>query len=183
MIVNMSSLVKEDNSVLRKQAEPVELPLSKEDLETLRAMAIFVMESQTKEKDSEGVPYTKAVGLAAPQIGISKQMFVIVTPDDNNNLFTMAVVNPHIVSVKKDFISLTGGEGCLSVQSITNGEKIPRYETIRYDGYLVNLSTGNIEKKTMGRLEGYISIVFQHEYDHLAGVLFTDLIEKEEKNS
>jgi len=178
----MSSLVKEDNEVLRKSAERVELPLSEEDLEVLKAMAIFVMESQTKEKDSEGTIYKKAVGLAAPQIGISKQMFVIVTPDDNNNLFTMAVVNPEIKSAKKDLINLSGGEGCLSVQSIESG-KVARYETIRYDGYLVDLSTGNIEKKTMGRLEGYISIVFQHEYDHLAGVLFTDLIEKEEKNS
>jgi peptide deformylase len=182
MVVNMSSLVKEDNEVLRKPAERVELPLSEEDLDTLKAMAIFVMESQTKEKDSEGVPYKKAVGLAAPQIGVSKQMFVIVTPDDNNNLFTMAVVNPEIISTKRDLINLSGGEGCLSVQSIESG-KVARYETIRYNGYLVDLSTGNIEKKTMGRLEGYIAIVFQHEYDHLAGVLFTDLIEKEEKNS
>jgi peptide deformylase len=179
MIVNMSSLIKEDNEVLRKRAEEVELPLSEGDLDILKAMAIFVMESQTKEKDELGNLYVPSVGLAAPQIGISKRMFVIATADDNNDLVVLAFVNPTIENVKKNFISLNDGEGCLSVQSVKNG-KIPRYETIRYNAYIVDLKTGETEKKTMGRLDGYLGIVFQHEYDHLEGILITDIMEKEE---
>jgi peptide deformylase len=180
MIIKMSSFVKEEDPILRKQAEPVQLPLSEEDLEILKAMAIFLMESQTKEEDEDGVPYSKAVGLAAPQIGISKQMFVIALPDDNNDLFVKTFVNPRIVGVKNQYVSLMSGEGCLSVKSIENG-LVPRYSTVRYDGYNVDLSTGEVTKKDKGRLDGYLSIVFQHEYDHLAGILFTDIMEKNEE--
>jgi peptide deformylase len=182
MIVNMSSLVKEDNEILRKRAEEVELPLSEGDMDILKAMAIFVMESQTKEKDDLGNSYVPSVGLAAPQIGVSKRMFVIATADDNNELVVLAFVNPQIQNVKKNFISLSDGEGCLSVQSQKNG-KVPRYKTIRYNAHMVDLKTGEIEKKTMGRLDGYLSIVFQHEYDHLEGILFTDIMEKEEQKT
>jgi len=181
-IFNMKDLVSEDNPILRKAAEPVTLPLSQDDLETLQGMAAFVMQSQTKEIDDDGTLYTSAVGLAAPQVGISKQMFVISMPDDNNDLFTMAVVNPKIVTTNKEFISLSEGESCLSVKSLASG-KVARYKKIRYDGYLVDLSTGEVEKKKMGRLEDYLAIVFQHEYDHLAGILYTDLLDNEEKNS
>jgi peptide deformylase len=175
----MSSLIKEDNPILRQMAEPVELPLSAEDLDTLKAMAMFVMESQTKEKDDEGTPFVSSVGIAAPQIGISKQMFVIASPDDDNNLTIMAVVNPKIVKTSKNFVVLTSGESCLSVQSIKNG-KVARYEKIRWTGYLVNLQTGELVKKEISPLDGYLGIVFQHEYDHLAGILFKDIMEDRE---
>jgi peptide deformylase len=175
----MSSLIKEDNPILRQIAEPVELPLLEEDLETLKAMAVFVMESQTKEKDDEGNLYVPSVGIAAPQIGISKQMFVVVTSDDDNNLVVMAVVNPKIIKTSKTFITLSTGESCLSVQSVKEG-KVPRYEKIRWTGYLVNPETGNLTKKELSPLEGYLSIVFQHEYDHLGGILFKDIMEDRE---
>lgn len=179
MIINMSTLVKEDNPVLRQLAQPVELPLSEEDLETLKAMAIFLMESQTKEKDDEGNLYVPSIGIAAPQIGISKQMFVIATPDDDNNLTIMAVVNPQIVGTSKTFISLSTGESCLSVQSVKNA-KVPRYEKIRWTGYIADLQTGDTNKKVSSPLDGYLGVVFQHEYDHLAGILFTDIMEGRE---
>jgi peptide deformylase len=179
MIVNMSSLIKEEDPILRQIAEPVEFPLSEEDLETLKAMAMFVMESQTKEKDDEGNLYVPSVGIAAPQIGISKQMFVISTADDNNDLIIMAVVNPKIVQTSKSFISLSSGESCLSVQSVKSG-KVARYEKIRWTGYLINLQTGEMTKKENSPLGGYIGIVFQHEYDHLGGILFKDLIDSRE---
>jgi len=179
MIVNMSSLIKEDNPILRQIAEPVQLPLLQEDFETLQAMAMFVMESQAKEKDDEGNFYVPSVGLAAPQIGISKQMFVIATADDDNNLVTMAVVNPKIVQTSKNFISLSSGETCLSVQSVKEG-KVARYEKIRWSGYLVDLQTGSLIRKEMSPLDSYIGIVFQHEYDHLGGILFTDIMDSRE---
>lgn len=179
MIVNMSTLVKEEDPILRKLAEPVELPLSEEDLDILKGMAMFVMESQTKEKDDEGNLYVPSVGLSAPQIGISKQMFVIVTPDDENNLTVMAVVNPKIMGVSKNFISLSSGESCLSVQSVKSG-KVARYEKVRWTGYLVNLQSGELIRKEMSPVDGYLGIVFQHEYDHLGGILFKDLIEDRE---
>ena len=186
MVIKMSSLIKESDPILKKQAEPVQLPLSDEDMETLRAMAVFLMSSQTKEKDEDGTPYRKAVGIAAPQIGISKQMFVTAIVDDENELFVNAYVNPTIESVKADMVRLTSGEGCLSVQSVENGQ-VARYHTIRHTSHVVDLKTGEVSRKVKGRLEGYEAIVFQHEYDHLAGMLFTELMdpangEKKEKS-
>jgi peptide deformylase len=179
--ITMSSLLKEDNELLRKVSEPVELPLSDEDMDTLKAMAMFLMESQTKEKDENGDAYVKAVGIAAPQVGINKQMFVIATPDDNNNITIMAVVNPRIENTTSDFINLSSGEGCLSVQSMKN-EIVARYRKLRWTGYLVNLQNGELTRKEKSPIEGYLGIVFQHEYDHLAGILFKDLIKKNKES-
>ena len=175
----MTDLVKEDNPVLRQVASDVELPLNEEDLETLKSMAMFVMESQTKEADEDGNLYVPAIGLAAPQVGVSKKMFVIVTPDDENNLVIMAVVNPQIVSTGKNYISLATGESCLSVQSVKEG-RVARYEKIRWSGYLVDLQTGALTRKTNSPLEGYMGVVFQHEYDHLGGILFIDIMDNRE---
>lgn len=179
-ILTMKDLVDENNEILRKEAEEVSLPLSNEDLELLKAMSAFVMESQTKEKDANGDLYVPAVGLSAPQIGISKKMFVIAMPDDEGNVFTMNVVNPKIVESSKNLLSLKGGESCLSVKSVKAG-RVLRAEKIRVKCHFVNLSTGEIERKKSTPLLGYLGVIFQHEYDHLNGVLFTDIMEEEIK--
>jgi peptide deformylase len=174
MIINMSTLVKEDNPILRQTAQKVELPLSEEDLNTLRSMAAFVIESQTKKTDSEGNKYVQAVGLAAPQIGISKKMFVLALPDATGKLFIMAFVNPEITSVSRDqFIKLPARESCLSVQSVSDAD-VSRYKWIRYTGLLVDLQTGETTNKVMSKMQDYLGILFQHEYDHLLGILITD---------
>ena len=182
MVINMSTLIKEENPILRQTAKDVEMPLSNEDMDTLRSMAAFVLESQTKEKDSEGNNYTPAVGLAAPQIGISKKMFVLALPDANGKLFVMAFVNPEITSVSRDFIKLPARERCLSVQSVADAD-VARYKWVRYTGTLVDLQTGETTRKVMSKMQDYLGILFQHEYDHLLGILITDRDEtKIEKN-
>jgi peptide deformylase len=182
MTINISNLVSEDNPILREKMPDVDMPLSDEDLETLRAMSIFVMESQTKKTDDEGKEFTPAVGLAAPQIGIKKRMFVIATTDDNNEVYTFGIVNPEITSYSKEAIFLKEGESCLSVKSVQNG-KVYRPSWVRYTGYMVDLKTGEYVKKVMSKVDGYLNIVFQHEYDHLDGILFTDRIMPEEENN
>jgi len=178
MMINMRDLLLEDNLSLREVAQPVELPLSEEDFNLLQNMAAFVMNSQIKAYDNNNELFHPSIGLAAPQIGISKRMFVIALPDDENELFVMAVVNPTIEKTSNDLICLTDGEGCLSVQSIETA-KVIRYNWIRWSGKLVDLETGEIETKVQSKLEGLLGIVFQHEYDHLNGILFTDIAEEE----
>ena len=63
------------------------------------------------------------------------------------------------------------GEGCLSVDREVEGF-VPRYRRITVEGYNVK------GEKVKLRLRDYISIVFQHEIDHLNGQLFTDRIDK-----
>ena len=172
---NMKDLLLEDNPILKQKSETVALPLSEEDLEILQGMAAFVMQSQTKEFDDNGDKYRQAIGLSAVQVGILKRMFVIALPDDDNELFVIAVVNPVIEKESSSLISLSDGEGCMSVQSVESG-KVARREWIRWSGKLVDLKTGVIEDKKLTKLSGYLGIVFQHEYDHLNGLLFTDVM-------
>lgn len=108
-------------------------------------------------------PYLPAAGLAAPQIGISKSVFIFSFDRDPQNL--EAVINPSFSPVGDTKIE--GWEGCFSVM-LSNGiwklAKIPRYETIQVT-YL-NLEGERIERI----LEGFAAKVFQHEYDHLQGI-------------
>jgi len=180
MKFNVKDLVlAEAEKALPKSIE-VGIPLSEEDLGMLRAMAAFVLESQTKEVDENGDKFTQAIGVAAPQFGVNKRMFVITSIDDDNVLFTMAVVNPIIMNHSKSRIVLPEGESCLSIPGKSG--IVPRYENVRWSGTLVNLETGEEENKTLSKVSGYLGIVFQHEYDHLEGILFTDKMTQELPN-
>lgn len=180
-MINMKDLLKEDDERLRKVSEEVEIPLSEEDLKTLQEMGIFIMKSQTTELDENGEKYIPAVGLAAPQIGINKRMFVIGLPDDDNDFVILAFVNPTIVSQSKTFITAKEGESCLSVQSM-GVEKVTRFEWVRHTSYMVDLQTGETRKKICSKLSGYLGIVFQHEFDHLYGLLYSDRVKLEKEN-
>jgi peptide deformylase len=135
------------------------------------------MNSQDNETASK-YNLRPAVGLAAPQINVSKRMFAILTTDFDNNLYCLAVVNPRIVKKSKELVYLPTGEGCLSVDRNTDHMLTPRHEKITVEGYFLDLESNQLRKKRMN-LSGYIAIVFQHEYDHLDGVLYTDKMYKE----
>jgi peptide deformylase len=176
-IFNMKDVIYDGDPRLREKSVNVEVPLNDEDFDTLQGIAAFVLESQTKEVDDNGDKYRSAVGMSAPQFGINKNMFVMVFPDDEDDLFIYAIVNPVIEEKSRAMIALTDGEACLSVpKEITN--KVYRNEKIRWSGYIVNLKDRTYEQKKLSKMEGYMSIVFQHEYDHLNGILFTDISEK-----
>ena len=108
-------------------------------------------------------PHLPAAGLAAPQIGISRSVFIFSFDRDPNNL--EGVINPHFVPIGE--AKIEGWEGCFSV-ILSDGTwklaKIPRYEAIKVE-YL-NVEGERIEKI----LEGFAAKVFQHEYDHLQGI-------------
>lgn len=107
-------------------------------------------------------PYSPAAGLAAPQIGISKAVFIYSFDRDPKNL--EVVINPQFKPLDLD--TKKGWEGCLSV--ITDKDwrlaYLPHYETIEVTYF--NLE-GTLVKK---RLSGFAAKVFQHEFDHLQGI-------------
>ena len=113
-----------------------------------------------------------AVGLAAPQLGILKKMIAIVAPDENGVEHEFALINPKLISYSDEMTYLEGGEGCLSVDRVCKA-LIHRPARVTFESYFYDLDTGNVEKKRM-KLKGYLAVVFQHEYDHLNGVLFVD---------
>ena len=67
---------------------------------------------------------------------------------------------------------MPGGEGCLSVDRSCDAY-IHRPARVTFEAYIYNFETRQVEKKRI-RLKGYLAVVFQHEYDHLNGILFVD---------
>lgn len=107
--------------------------------------------------DAEGV------GLAAPQIGISKRVIVVDVGDENG---LVEMVNPVIVEQSGEQL---GPEGCLSIPNL-NGD-VRRAEHI-----VVNGQDSDGQPFTV-KASGYFARAFQHEIDHLNGILFTDVAE------
>jgi peptide deformylase len=111
------------------------------------------------------------VGLAAPQVGESLRLIVIEYGDDENEkvppkLYVMA--NPEITRFSQE--TLVGAEGCLSIPGI-QGE-VERQAAVTVKG--VNRHGRPMTVKA----EGWLARIFQHEIDHLDGVLFVDRAQK-----
>ena len=104
------------------------------------------------------------VGLAAPQIGINKRIFVMDCSSENEEKDCRVVINPEIEQVSEELGSYK--EGCLSIPGIT--EEISRPKVIKVLYQDVN---GVLQRDTYDDLW---SICFQHELDHLNGKLFID---------
>lgn len=119
-------------------------------------------------------PFFPAGGLAAPQIGISKAVFIFSPNRDPKNL--EVVINPTFAPVGNEKVE--GWESCLSAilkTGVRKCAKVPRYEKIKVT-YL-NQEGEVIEKV----LAGFAAKVFQHEYDHLQGYVNIDREDAEVK--
>jgi peptide deformylase len=108
----------------------------------------------------------KGIGLAAPQVDLGKRIFVVDTCETKSQKF--ALINP-VIKERSDKLE-PYEEGCLSVPGI-NADVI-RPESILISGYTREGKEVEIEA------DGLLARVFQHEYDHLDGILFIDRIEK-----
>ncbi len=173
----MKDVIQDGHPTLRQRAKDVVLPLSQEDFFTLREMMELVENSQDDEL-VEQYDLRPSVGLAAPQINISKKMFVMKAMDETfEKEYQYAIVNPKIVSMSEELTYLPGGEGCLSEPEDVSG-LVKRAKRIKAKVHLVNLETGET-KETLLKLSGYPGIVFQHEYDHLLGIMFVDKISEQ----
>ncbi|OQR57804.1 MULTISPECIES: peptide deformylase [Bacillus] len=170
-MLTMNEVIREGNPILRDVAEEVSLPASEKDTNTLKEMIEFVINSQDAEM-AEKYNLRPGIGLAAPQIGISKKMIAVHVTDTNGTLYSYALFNPKIISHSVERTYLQNGEGCLSVDREVPGY-VPRYTRIT-----VKATTINGEDVKL-RLKGLPAIVFQHEIDHLNGVMFYDHINKD----
>ena len=117
----------------------------------------------------------KGVGIAAPQISQPYRLFIVAShPNDRYpNAPTMpptAMINPRILHYGEETVK--DWEGCLSVPNVRG--LVPRYQTIE-----VEYTTRQGETKREV-LTDFVARIFQHELDHLNGILFTDRIENSE---
>lgn len=167
-MILMYDIVREGHPALRQIAEEVELPLSEENRKLAEDMLTYLKNSQDEET-AEKYGLRPGIGLAAPQVNVSKRMFALHLPDDDGEMLSFVAINPKIISHSVEKTYLSGGEGCLSVDREVPGY-VPRYKRITVKFHTVD---GNELKL---RLKGLPAVAFQHELDHLNGVLFYDHI-------
>lgn len=163
----MKDIVRDGHPSLRKKSIDASLPPQKEDIDTLALMMEFLKNSQDDEIAAE-FDLRAGVGLAAPQIGINKQLIALhFTYEDK--LHSYQLINPKIISHSVEKAFLSNGEGCLSVDEQIEGY-VPRYSRITVRAF------NQDSKQVKIRLKGYPAIVMQHEIDHLNGIMFYDYI-------
>ena len=163
-------ILDEKDPKLRKENIDVEFPLSKDEKKIIQNMIDHLTYSQIEELSIK-YDLRPGMGLAAPQVGINKNFFVVVHEVEEGIFDNYVIINPKIISHSEELIYASTGEGCLSVERDIEGI-VPRYARIKIEGFDEN---GN-KITVRGREE--LSIAFQHEYDHLKGILFMDRIDK-----
>ncbi len=142
-------IVKEPEKVLRGKAQP----LKPEDLNTPALLKLV--------KDMVHTMYdAKGVGLAAPQIGLDQQIIIVAPPNEE----PMAIINP--VIVKRSLSTNPSEEGCLSVPGTWGF--VRRANSLTVKGLTPEGKPFKMNAK------GFTATIFQHECDHLNGVLFID---------
>jgi peptide deformylase len=148
----------EDSLILRQKSQTIELTKDIDDLKLLIARLKVTLETE------------HGVGIAAPQVGILRNLFIIVRVD-KPGMPVEAVINPVIVSHPDETVCFER-DGCLSIPEIS-GNSI-RYAWIEVEYF--NENGAKIREKLSGhsRKDNFAAIIFQHEYDHLQGVLFID---------
>lgn len=172
MLKNKDILDERDKR-LRKVSKEVTFPLSDKDKETIDLMIEYLTNSQIESLASK-YDLRPGMGMAAIQLGIDKRYFVVVHEQEEPETFkNYIIINPKIVSNSEEMIYVEEGEGCLSVNRDVDGI-VPRYARVTLEGY----DTEGNKIKLRGREE--LAVAFQHELDHLNGILFIDKIDKNE---
>jgi peptide deformylase len=156
----MVKILQKDDPILRKVATPV--ALSDITAPEMKAVIANMQKAMHAEDD--------AVAIAAPQIGISKRIFVVSgkvfdrfedKPEGHPDLIC---INPEIVKLSKDRKQMN--EGCLSVRYL--------YGNVRRASR-VSIRAYNEKGELFERgASGLLAQIFQHEIDHLEGILFSD---------
>ncbi|MBQ3435507.1 MAG: peptide deformylase [Bacilli bacterium] len=163
-------ILDEKNKVLREISKDVVFPLTKEDNKLIKTMIEYLTNSQIEEK-AEKYDLRPGMGMSAVQLGVLKRIFVVVHEYEEGKFKNYILINPKIISNSAEKIYVEEGEGCLSVNRPVEGI-VPRYARVTMEAFD---EKGN-KFQVRGREE--LAIAFQHELDHLNGILFFDHIDK-----
>ena len=164
------NILDEKNKILRFKSKEVTFPLSNDDKKLINDIITYLKMSQI-EKYYKEYDLRPGMGLAFIQLGIPKNIFIIVDEVEEEVFDSYVIINPKIISHSEELIYVGEGEGCLSVNRDVDGI-VPRYARMKLSFQDVD---GNLNEI---RVREDLSVAFQHEMDHLNGVLFIDKIEK-----
>lgn len=168
-MILMKDIVREGHPALRKVAEEVNFPLAPVEKKLCEDLLEYIKNSQDDEL-CERFGLRPGIGLAAPQVNVSKRIFALHIEEEDKKPLSIVAINPKIVSHSVEQTYLAAGEGCLSVDRDIEGY-VPRYSRITIKAFD---QEGNEFKL---RLKGLPAIAFQHELDHLNGIMFYDHID------
>lgn len=177
---NADFLNEEESALLNASETLAPLPVvrntDQSNIEFLRKISLPVSPSDPAvsvllNRMKATVELEKGVGIAAPQIGISRRAIWVLRLDKTPEAPFEACLNPVITRTSSD--KETDWEGCLSVTEGFGMVSRPQEITIRYQG-----TDGAWREET---ISGFTARIFQHEIDHLDGVLFIDRMDKEGK--
>jgi peptide deformylase len=159
----MAKLVPENHPALHAIAEEI----TPEELENgVAAKIIKDMRAALKTYNVDGFT---AVAIAAPQIGISKRIFLVEDQsNDRDSLPSFVAINPRIIKTSKKTHLV--GEGCLSVPD--------KYGQVRRYKNVTMIATDETNTEYERGAGGLLAQIIQHECNHLDGILFTDIAEK-----
>ena len=163
-------ILDEKDKLLHKVSKEVTFPLREEDKKLIKDALKYLKLSQI-EDISEEYGLRPGMGLAFPQLGKLKRIFVICNEVDKGKFENYVIINPKIISHSEEKIYVEEGEGCLSVNREVDGI-VPRYARAKIEAYD---EEGNLFTY---RVREDLAIAFQHEIDHLNGILFVDKIDK-----
>ena len=155
----LTPIIKLGNPILRQKAAAVE-NIQSQEIQNL------IDELITSVSQANGV------GIAAPQIAVSYRLFIVASRPNARyphapEMQPTAMINPRIIGHSSEM--LKDWEGCLSVPDIRG--LVPRYQTVEVE---YTDCYGNLQKQ---ELTDFIARIFQHEYDHLEGLVFLDRVE------
>ena len=108
------------------------------------------------------------IGLTCNQVGLPFNMFVLGDHPDLEKGLKMTCFNPMIINSSKEVVAMK--EGCLTFPFVFLTISRPRKVTVKYED-----ENGDLKE---GHLDGMISRIFQHEYDHMLGRVFTEYASK-----
>ena len=117
-------------------------------------------------------PADEGVGIAAPQVGVSRRLIAVQRFDKQGEPFEV-FVNPEIIRYSAE--QQSGEEGCLSLPDVSGCVSRAKQVTLRY-------LDGRTFEKREEVIDGFTAVIVQHEIDHLDGRLFTDLLLPDENN-
>lgn len=168
-MLKTSDILDEKDKHIRANNTDIEFPLDDKTKKLINDMLEHLHYSQI-EKYAKKYHLRPGMGLAAPQVGVNKRFFVVCHEESENNFKNYILINPKMISHSEELIYAGEGEGCLSVNREVLGI-VPRYARVTFTGYDLD---GNPIKY---RAREELSIAFQHEMDHLNGILFVDHID------
>lgn len=163
-------ILDESNKILRTKSKEVTFPLDKETIKIINDSLNYLEMSQI-DKYSEKYDLRPGMGLSFIQLGIPKRIFVISEDLEDGKFARYTIINPKIISKSEELIYVGEGEGCLSVNREVKGI-VPRHARITIEAYDEKGEIFNI------RVREDMAVAFQHELDHLDGILFIDKIDK-----